>query len=375
MRRTEGEHVYGPYPHHRRWKVVTTYVADGGDRRRRSRSFETEAEGHEYVAEYRRQAQGRTVSAAVLAYLEARQQPGPGVKALRASSSATLGYRLRAIFQLDAKDRSGKTIPHGRDGGLLKALTPARAAALYKARVAIAAVDTHQAELAAAQAMLTWCMGAGWLVTKVNPFADVAPIGEKNAGKPQLRIDEMRKLLELVLPAAAAMDRGAIATAMVALFGLRASEASDRVVRDVDDDGRRLVIDRGKTAAAERALEVPPELQAPLLELARDRPSGAQLLAGGRAARGARGGKLDRGWVYRQVKLWCDRAGVPVISPHGLRGTIATAAAETGAPWRAYGPALGHTTPAITTTHYEAAGARQRGSQRAGLRVLRGGAA
>jgi integrase len=63
------------------------------------------------------------------------------------------------------------------------------------------------------------------------------------------------------------------------LLGLRASEVTDRVVRDLYDNGRLLWIELGKTKRSRRTLEVLALLRPYLLALAKDRPADAQLIS------------------------------------------------------------------------------------------------
>lgn len=52
-------------------------------------------------------------------------------------------------------------------------------------------------------------------------------------------------------------DPLALGALLALTMGLRTSEVMNRVVRDLDDGGRYLWIDEGKTASARRHLEVP----------------------------------------------------------------------------------------------------------------------
>jgi len=65
-------------------------------------------------------------------------------------------------------------------------------------------VTTHHLHLYAAKRMWKWAMEQG--LCKSNPWLKVTPIGRKSKGKPQLRIDEARKL------EAVAMQRANIET-------------------------------------------------------------------------------------------------------------------------------------------------------------------
>src|SRR5450432_1728842 len=59
-------------------------------------------------------------------------------------------------------------------------------------------------------------------------------------------------------------EAGAVAALMALLMGMRVSEITDRIVRNLDDDGRLLWITDAKTQAGIRRLQVPQQLQ-PLL--------------------------------------------------------------------------------------------------------------
>ena len=140
-------------------------------------------------------------------------------------------------------------------------------------------VDTHRNALAAAKVFGAWCVEQRWL--KDNPASRVKPIGERNRGKPQLRIDETRKLVELCLTLADQGHVGAVAVLTLLLLGLRASEVTDRVCRDLDDEGCLLWVPFGKTRRSKRALEVPELLSPYLVKLAEGRAPDAQLFGAG----------------------------------------------------------------------------------------------
>jgi integrase len=52
------------------------------------------------------------------------------------------------------------------------------------------------------------------------------------------------------------------------------------------------------------------------------------------------------------VERVCKLAGIPRVTPHGLRGTHSSIAVEAGQTPVAVAAALGHTSPAITKAHY-----------------------
>ena len=194
------------------------------------------------------------------------------------------------------------------------------------------------------------------IVRQRHPKLEVT--GTRARGKAQLRIDEARRFVETALREG---DARGLAAAMALLMGLRASEITNRAVRDVDDAARVLWIERAKTRAGDRRLEVPEVL----------RPQLAALVAG-RAPDAPLFGDHDRHWVGYHVRRLCRLAKVPVVCPHGLRGTQSSIAAR-AVPVEHVAAALGQTGPAVTRRHYLAAGAEQDDKQRAALRVITGG--
>ena len=341
MRRVEQERAIGPYQHGKRWRVIIV-SADGG------RSHASESEGgpcgfatreaaDAYIAGIREAADGRTVEGAVCAYLEHLRTRG-----LR--SVTTISYRLRGLLRVAERDRP------------LQTLTPRVARELFARRRTEVVVDTQVGELAAATGWATWCIGQGWLSR--DPFDGLAADGARARGKKQLRIDEARRFLEQAL---SEDTHSGLAAAIALLMGLRASEITGRVVRDVDDGARVLWIERAKSRAGDRHLEVPEVLRPRLAALVVGRGGGEPLF-----------GAVDRHWVGYHVRRICKAANVPIVCPHGLRGTQASIAVR-AVPAEHVAAALGQTGPAVTRRHYLARGAEQDGQQRAALRVLSGG--
>ncbi|MCA9677574.1 MAG: site-specific integrase [Myxococcales bacterium] len=312
-------------------------------------SFDTEAEARRFKAAKLKELAGRTVEEAVREHLTSMRERG-----LRESTIGRAERHLRRFFQLDRFDEEhGRVIPFGNPGGLLESLKPQRCEELYKALRADATVDTHRNELAAAKAFGDWCVEKNWL--KDNPAKRVKPIGERNRGKPQLRIDETRKLVELCLELAEQEHVGAIAVLTALLLGLRASEVTDRVCRDLDDEGRLLWVPFGKTRRSKRALEVPELLSPYLLGLAEGRAPDAQLFGAGAVTyrrQPKRPRARDRYWVLAQVKTLCKRAGVPEVCAHSLRGLHATLATDAGATPHLVAQALGHGSIQVAEMHY-----------------------
>jgi hypothetical protein len=85
-----------------------------------------------------------------------------------------------------------------------------------------------------------------------------------------LRVDESRKLREYCRSLRLAIRPPSSRSAYL-LLGSRASELVKRDVRDLDDGGALLWIDRSKTVRGRRRLAIPDELRGMLLELVRDK--------------------------------------------------------------------------------------------------------
>jgi integrase/recombinase XerC len=342
--RTKGR-VNGPYPDRRGWRVVV--VARDGTRT--SSVLASEAEARAVVDELRRQLalEEVTVAQAIEMY---------------ATHLAERGRRESSIRRAENHLRMVLADPDA----MLADIGPAQAAALYAdARARKCArtnrpysVDTHRNALTECGMFARWALRRKLIGS--DPFADVEPIGKRKRGKPQLRLDEARKLLDVTVPAAEEGDRGALCVTLLLLTGLRASEAAHLGTRDVDDSGRLLWVSTSKTEAGLRRLAVPDPLVGPLAAAAK----------GG----GAVFPVESRFWVRRQVTAWCRRAGVPVVPPHGLRGTHSTLAQEHGATSHLVAAALGHADDGQTAErHYTAPGAAQTAQARRAWKVLAGG--
>jgi len=204
---------------------------------------------------------------------------------------------------------------------------------------------SHRFTLATAKNFFHWATERGYI--RQNPFQAVRPLGKVRAGKPQLRIDEARRFVATAQKEFAETGAPlAVAALLALLMGLRTGEVLARVVRDVDDGGRNLWIDAGKTRHARRHLEVPALLQPLLLQLAAGKLPSAPLFAG------ADGRVPTRQTLHRMVARLCERAQVPRVCTHSLRGLYATLAVRSGAVTHAVAASLGHHSFAVTERHY-----------------------
>ena len=142
--------------------------------------------------------------------------------------------------------------------------------------------------------------------------------------------------------------------------------------RDLDDDGRRLLVasEGGKTAAAERQREIPDELRPHLKRIVQDRwlfdfePD--------RKRRTTNLYKSRRDALLRRVRSLCKAAGVPEVVSHSMRGLHAKLATERGVTSHAVAAALGHTSFVVTAQHDVGAAVTRGSDTRRTLRVLGG---
>jgi hypothetical protein len=98
-------------------------------------------------------------------------------------------------------------------------------------------VDSHRTILAAAKTFLRWCCAKPRKWISRSPVEEVQGVGKRKHGKPQLRIDEARKWVAKATEMAGQGESGAVAALVSLLMGMRASEITTRVARDLDDVG------------------------------------------------------------------------------------------------------------------------------------------
>lgn len=238
----------------------------------------------------------------------------------------------------------------------------------YSKRCAEVAVDTHRNELNEVKSFWRWCEEQS--IVRRSPAEKIRPVGRRRRGKPQLRRSEARALFQAAARLAAEGDEGALATLAVLCLGIRSSELLKRRVRDVDvdRDGVLLWIDEGKTAAAVRHLEVPEPLAGLLAERVRGRAQVDWLWPAG-----TKTGHRRREWLQGAVRRLCRLAGVPRVTPHGLRGTWASLTSEAGVAAHIVSRELGHANQQITRQHYTRRGADERARTKRMLEVFEGG--
>mgnify|MGYP000626772939 CR=1 FL=1 len=161
--------------------------------------------------------------------------PSPLTIARVQTSEKQLGDEILAEY-LDDKEAAGlkensvrtirdKLLTFLPEGGRLT-ISRERATEIYRAattrlsryqRTVTAA--THRAQLRCARAFYAWCIERGYLTD--NPFSRVKGTGRVNSGKVQLRLDEVRKLVEVLTSESEAGDQGAAALLLLLDVALR----------------------------------------------------------------------------------------------------------------------------------------------------------
>lgn len=347
MRRSNEPRIYGPYQHGDQWRL---HVVTGSGRGRTTtyRSYPTRELAEAALAGARSQAQGTTVRDAIDALLAEMRKEG-----LAASTIRTNEYRLRHFFQL----------PKHANRPLRWLMS--RGEELYTAAQVKRSADTHQAELALAKQVGDLCVKRRWL--KSNPFAYVEPVGRKTHGstKPRLRVDESRKLREFCL--AEPGDQHRVITLAYLLLGARASELVKRDVRDLDDNGNLLWINRTKTVTGTRRLTIPDELRTLLLGLARGKRPTDPIFTK------EDGSRATRFWAYHHVKRILREAKVPELPPQALRRTHSDLATDAGVAAVHIAAHLGQSSTAVTDRSYRDREVVAQAKQERALRVIQGG--
>jgi integrase len=327
--------VHGPYKHGRRWRVLVR--SDGAQS---AVSFESEAEANKFRDAAERQASGVTLALAIDRYEMSLRERG-----LRKNTWQTTIIRMRQVF---AKNL----------GKAPAEISPFVAKRIYQQMTSELSVDSHRNRLSEAKAFFKWCIKEG--LVKRNPFDAVEPVGRRKRGKPQLSIDEARKLTALCMERAADGEHGAMAVLLCLYLGLRSTEATDRVARDFDDGCSVLWIRGAKTAAGERRVEIPDALRGLLAGFLAGKHSKEHVLP------------LDRFTLRRELRRYCADAKVQTVCVHSLRGLHATLATSAGATSHLVSQALGHTSEAMTARHYTDARATEQATTTRVLRVLHG---
>ncbi|MFD6607759.1 tyrosine recombinase XerC [Micromonospora chalcea] len=246
---------------------------------------------------------------------------------------------------------------------------------LAKQRTMGAARTTMARRAAAARTFSAWAHRTGLLADDI-----AAPLASPRARRELptvLRADQAATLMEAARPADAPQPGGAPgADAPEAVLlrdrlllellygtGVRISEACGLDVTDVDQ-GRRVVRVLGKGGRERSVPYGVPAQRALDTWLSLGRPALATPGSGRALLLGARGGRLNPTTARRIVADWTEAAGVPRVTPHGLRHSAATHLLEGGADLRAVQELLGHSSLASTQIYTHVSVERLRAAYR-----------
>lgn len=311
------------YVEHRKDSGTSRVKLYRGSRYVRSEPCASQAEAHALADAINRIEGGVTVEQALKDYAEYMRAKGN-----RESSIATTLHRLKPLTNLDQVANATRL----RVGRILDGLD--------------GSVDTRKNTLNQWRTFFRWCVGQGHLKADPtrdprDPLKDLKVLGTRNTGKPDLTIDEARKLEATCITEARNGDATAVATLFMLHQGMRVGEIAHLRRRGVDDGGRVLDVKRAsrrvKSKAGERLLLVSPvirELMEPLLKgLGPD-----DLVFGSRSTASLR----------HHCRRLCRLAGVPEVTPHGLRDTHSKLAAQYGTTGPAVASMLGGSAAAST---------------------------
>ncbi|HLJ52284.1 MAG TPA: tyrosine-type recombinase/integrase [Rhizomicrobium sp.] len=244
-------------------------------------------------------------------------------------------------------------------------ITTERAKSMYDKFRAGKSVDYHLNALKECRTFMKWCASEGWIGE--NPFDKVKGIGKRKAGKAQLTGDEARKFHLHVMGAIEGGSESALAADMLLTMGLRQSEAWKRRVRDFDLDGTVLRVEDAKTKKGNRVVDVPQHLRPHLKRLTEGRAGFEFIFAY------PDGTCHTNTWLRLAVPKMCAAAGVPRVTPHGLRGTYASLARLHGQSAQVVADALGHESTRTHEDHYARSEAVATAQQERVFAVIAGG--
>lgn len=323
MRKKEPARVLGPYREGGLWRIII--VDELGHRR--SATVANEREALRLVAREREKIEGHTVGWAIGEWTAARERSGVILPRTGEQQTTRLQSMLATVL-----DRPLASITAMQ----AQALYDQHATQLRRKERPIAAA-TNRFDLGLARTMWKWAMKRGHVGANVW---DVEPIGRPRKGKAQLTGKEAGRLIAQAHSEAILWKHPlAVATLCCLLIGVRSSEALGITASDLD--GTHVRIRGTKTETARRRLRMPELLRVHLERLAAQATAPEERLF-----------PYDRKQLYFFEVLLCRRAGVPRVTPHGLRATWATLSVDGGDSVEAVSRALGHSNLAVTLGHY-----------------------
>ncbi|MFO0575638.1 MAG: tyrosine-type recombinase/integrase [Polyangia bacterium] len=338
--RTEKAIVLGPYVEHHGEKERFRLILKSSGRRK-SLFYPTLAEARRAKAQLEKEAfklDEKSVEELITEYVKYLGEH----EGYRARTQANEQQRLRNFFGSTASEMRLSTI-HERKA---EQMYLSHAQRLGHVTGRALSPTTHRGDLRILKRFGAWAQKAGYVGT--SPFGSVEPIGRDRTGKPQLRMDELDRWLQVAW-ADVQRGHGTALAAMLCLWrGLRVSEVLDRVVRDLDEEGSVLVIERAKTRAGNRRVDIPEFLRPYVKQRTDGQAPGAWLFRQEREPNKA----LHQQSVHKRVRWICRHAKVPLICTHSLRGMNATLKLQAGASEDYVARSIGHTSFGITLRHY-----------------------
>jgi integrase len=363
--RKRGERILGPYKQHNGYRIIE--LDEKGDRKSSLHKTQKSARRYKELLEAELESADQTTETALHEYKQHLTASGT-----KPESIVVVEWAVSLFFPEPVH---------------LSMLSAKRAQRLYddiRTRVSEMtgkplANDTHRGALTRVKTFISWCAESPRRWVKENAFATVKGIGKlrprgKSLGKSgnELRVKQAREWYAKALEFARAGDKGAVASLIALLLGMRAGEIVSRRVNDLDEDtapGDLLWIPCSKTPAGRRTLEVPEVLRPFLLSLADGKDDGRPLLEF------KHGVPHNNAWVRKQVVRICKAAKVPEVTAHAMRGLLATLTSERGMAGHLIAATLGHESyENMTLKAYAAPGSHEMGVNRRGLVVLSGGA-
>ena len=324
MRKREAARVLGPYREGELWRVII--IDEKGQRR--SATVASEQEAKRLVARERVKIDGQTVGWAIGEWTAARERSGVILPKTAEHQAARARAMLAALLDRPIAAVSGGQAQAAYD-------QHATRPALHGRPLAAA---SNRFDLGLCRTMWRWAVKRGHCAA--NVWADVEVIGRPRKGKAQLTGREASKLIAQAHSEALLWGhRLAVDTLCCLLIGVRSSEALGITAGDLD--GPHVRIRGTKTSSAVRRLRMPEILREHLERLAAQATTPESRLF-----------QYDRKQLYFYEVLLCQRAGVPRVTPHGLRATWASLSVDGGDSVEAVSRALGHSNLAVTLGHY-----------------------
>jgi integrase/recombinase XerC len=223
-----------------------------------------------------------------------------------------------------------------------------------------AARATLARQVSAARTFTAWAHRAG--LSPVDPGARLSGPAVPHNPPSVLRADQAEALVTAAQSDASPTGlRDRAVLELLYATGIRVSELCGLDLESVDDS-RNVVRVFGKGAKERMVPFGIPAARAVADYLKNGRPSLARADSGDALLLGVRGGRLHPSSVRRLLRRWLTAAGVPSLTPHGLRHSAATHLLDGGADLRSVQELLGHASIDSTQIYTHVSAERLRGA-------------